>query len=200
MRALTYAGLPALVLGAVVACSGPAVITTDDASAPPAPSPAPAPPTTVRSNAHLANAFDFAADVDGQTGYYFTSPSGNWECAIVPRVHAGCQNARNSARIGITGAPAQVPGEDGTPSPPNAVVVQRDGAPRFVALDSPAFGLEDAAAPELPFNRILAAAGFRCNVQEAVGISCQSERSGNGFTFSADGFRPGYTDVPPGAP
>lgn len=55
-------------------------------------------------------------------------------------------------------------------------------------------------AAELPFNRILAVAGFRCNIQEATGLSCQSELSGKGFTFSADGFTPSYTDVPATAP
>ncbi|MEZ0340903.1 hypothetical protein ACAG25_13060 [Mycobacterium sp. pV006] len=193
MHAFTFAGLPVLA-GVLVACSGPTVITTDDAAPAPAPPTVAAPSTTVASNARLANAFDFAEEVDGQTAYYFTSPSGNWECAIVPRVHAGCQNARNSARIGITGAPAQVSGEDGRPAPPNAVVVTHDRAARLVALDDPPFGTDDAT--ELPYDRILAVGGFRCNVQEAVGISCQSERSGNGFTFSADEFRPGYTDLP----
>jgi hypothetical protein len=51
----------------------------------------------------------------------------------------------------------------------------------------------------LRFNRILAAAGFRCNVQES-GVSCLSETSGKGFTFSAEGYTPQYTDVPANAP
>ena len=48
----------------------------------------------------------------------------------------------------------------------------------------------------MAFNKILAVAGFRCNVQEQHGVSCLSELSGKGFTFSADGFVPQYTDVP----
>ncbi|BBX16394.1 hypothetical protein MDUV_12540 [Mycolicibacterium duvalii] len=186
---------------AAVACTGPTVITTDDATYTPAPSSAPAPTTTVASNAHLANAFDFAAEVDGDTAYYFTSPSRRWECAIVPRVRAGCQNAQSST-LGVTGAPPAVPGPDGTSGAPNAVVVDRTAPPRFARLDTPAFGLgEDGQeAAVLPFNRILAVAGFRCNVQEAVGISCLSESSGNGFTFSADEYRPHYVDVPADAP
>jgi hypothetical protein len=52
----------------------------------------------------------------------------------------------------------------------------------------------------LPFNRILAVAGFRCNVQESAGVACMSEISGKGFTFSQDGFVPQYTDVPANAP
>ena len=52
----------------------------------------------------------------------------------------------------------------------------------------------------LPFNRILAVAGFRCNVQESSGISCLSETSGAGFTFSAEEYATSYVDVPPDAP
>ncbi len=52
----------------------------------------------------------------------------------------------------------------------------------------------------MPFNKILAAAGFRCNVQETAGVSCLSEFSGKGFTFSADGVAPQYTDVPAEVP
>lgn len=83
---------------------------------------------------------------------------------------------------------------------PNAVVVPREGDARFVALEQPEFALKPGPAKVLPFNRILAAAGFRCNVQEATGVSCLSEFSGKGFTFSPDGFAPRYTDVPVGAP
>jgi hypothetical protein len=85
------------------------------------------------------------------------------------------------------------------PDSTNAIVVDRDGDPQFVALDQPEFSLDSGTAKALPFNRILAAAGFRCNVQES-GVSCQSDASGKGFTFSAEGFTPQYTDVPEGAP
>ena len=68
-----------------------------------------------------------------------------------------------------------------------------------VALDAPEFTLDPGPATVLPFNRILAVAGFRCNVQES-GVSCISERSGKGFTFSDDGVFPQYTDVPADAP
>ncbi|MGB3354488.1 MAG: hypothetical protein WBB00_17165 [Mycobacterium sp.] len=165
-----------------------------------APTPAPEVTTTRPSNAHLATAFDFAAQVDGQTGYYFTSPSGRWECAILPRVRAGCQNAQSTTGIGITDAPDEVPGPDGDPTAPNAVIVDRSAEPQFAALPVPGLALEPGTAIELPFNRILAVAGFRCNVQETTGISCQSESSGKGFTFSADGYTMTYTDVPADAP
>lgn len=198
MRFLLRVGIAAAAL--TTACGGPVVVTTDDTAPTGNSAPAATPTTTRPSNVHLANAFDFAAQVDGRTGYYFVSPSGRWECAIVPRVSAACQNAQSTSRIGITGVPDEVPGPDGEPTPPNAVVVDRTGDPQVVALPQPGAGLEPGPAMELPFNRILAAAQFRCNVQESSGISCMSEVSGKGFTFSADGFTPAYTDVPPGAP
>ena len=58
-------------------------------------------------------------------------------------------------------------------------------------------GFGQLRSPEIA--KILAAAGFRCNVQES-GVSCQSETSGKGFTFSAKGYTPQYTDVPANAP
>ena len=197
MRFLFCAGIAAVALTA--ACGGPKVVSTDDA-APTGNSAQAATPTTTRpSNAHLANAFDYAAQVEGRTGYYFVSPSGRWECAIVPRTSATCQNAQ-SASLGVDGAPDEVPGPDGEATAPNAIVVDRTAEPQFVALSAPAGTPEPGPAIELPFNRILAVGGFRCNIQEVSGISCLSELSGKGFTFSADGFTTAYTDVPVDAP
>lgn len=185
------------VLGA--SCSGARIVNTGD---PPAATPAststtPSPPPS--SNAHLANAFDYVPQ--GRAGYFFTTPSGRWACAIVTRVKAGCQSAAKSgSALGITGEPESVPSAAGEPTTPNAIVVNREGDAQFVALEEPEFLLEFGPANVLPFNRILAAAGFRCNVQEQFGVSCVSEVSGKGFTFSAEGFTPQYTDVPPNAP
>jgi hypothetical protein len=83
------------------------------------------------------------------------------------------------------------------PDDVNAIVVEREGDARFVALEQPEFGLNPGPANTLQFNRTLAVAGFRCNVQEEAGVSCASELTGQGFTFSAEGFVPRYTDVPP---
>jgi hypothetical protein len=135
------------------------------------------------------------------TGYYFTTPSGKWKCAILSHAKAGCQSSSSwQSGLGIEGAPESVPDAAGEDTTPNAIVVDRDGDPQFVALEQPEFWLDPGPANALQFNRILAAAGFRCNVQEASGVSCLSETSGKGFTFSADGYAPQYTDVPAGAP
>ncbi len=181
-------------------CSSDQIVNTDDRPAtdlsqtPAAPQP---PPT---DNRHLANAFNYVGYPNGGTRYYFTTPSGRWACAIVPRVQAGCQSATNwRSGIDITGAPESVSDASGEPAPPNAIVVEREADSRFVALQQPEFTLDPGPANVLQFNRILAAAGFRCNVQES-GVSCMSELSGKGFTFSDDGVVPQYTDVPADAP
>jgi hypothetical protein len=79
------------------------------------------------------------------------------------------------------------------------VIVGPQGDPQFAALDATEFS-PAGPATVLPFNRTLVVARFRCNVQEATGVSCLSEESGAGFTFSADGFIPQYSEVPLDAP
>lgn len=172
-------------------CSGGAhIINAPEPSTPTAPAPSTA-SSAPPSNVHLANAFDFVGHTGEITGYYFTTPSGKWKCAILSHDRAGCQ-AASSWQSGL--------GVQDEPDSTNAIVVDREGDPQFVALEQPEFWLAPGTAKALPFNRILAAAGFRCNVQEESGVSCLSEVSGKGFTFSAEGYTPQYTDVPVGAP
>lgn len=184
-------------------CSGERIVTTDEPRPTTQASTSPSPPQPPSSK-HLVNAFDYVAHPRDAAAYYFTTPSGRWACAIVPRVKAGCQSATGWASgIPITGAPTTVSDASGEDAAPNAVVIERAGDARFVALDEPEFSLAATdpgnTAKVLGFNRILAAAGFRCNVQES-GVSCMSEASGNGFTFSTQEFVPRYTEVPPEAP
>lgn len=190
---------PALIAAFMVACgcAGPTVINTDDPVPRAESDVVSAPPTPRPSNDKLANAFDYAVRVEGVTGYYFTSPSGRWQCAIKPRLEAGCQSAAApGAAIGISAAPEEVSGPDGEAEAPNAIRVDRNRDAEFAVVAPDAFGLDPGPARELPFDRILAAAGFRCNVQEATGISCLSEASGKGFTFSGDEYRMTYSDLP----
>jgi hypothetical protein len=172
------------------------VVNTDDprptlptSTSTPPPLPVPA------TNDVLANAFDFAApQPDGQTGYYFTSPSKRWVCAIIPGQAAGCQSPAGST-IPIAGAPDTAPSTDGTDGSPTAIEVGRDADPRFVDLDPPGYAVTPGPATVLPYDKLLIVAGFRCNVQEATGISCASEVTGKGFTFSADGYTFQYTNL-----
>jgi len=185
MRAVTGIWAVTVAMLIVAGCTGPTVITTSDSPAPATAVPT-ATPSAPPGNVHLVNAFDYVGHVDDVTGYYFTTPSGKWRCAILTHNKAGCQ-ASSSWQSGLG-----VPDE---PDSTNALVVDEEGDPQFVELDEPEFWLQDATAKTLQFNKILAAAGFRCNVQES-GVSCVSETSGKGFTFSGDGFAPQYTDVP----
>lgn len=75
------------------------------------------------------------------------------------------------------------------------MLIDRHGDAQFVKADPDSYTVTPGPAATLPFGRVLMVAGFRCNVQEATGISCASETSARGFTFSADGYLPVYTDV-----
>jgi hypothetical protein len=193
--------LVALAMLAIAGCSGDRVINNSEPRPATATGSPTATPSTPPSNAHLVNAFNYVGHVGEITGYYFTTPSGKWRCAILAHTKAGCQASSSwKSGLGVDGEPESVPDAAGQDATPNAIVVDRDGDPQFVALKQPEFWLVPSPAKPLQFNRILAAAGYRCNVQEQSGVSCQSETSGKGFTFSAEGYTPQYTDVPAGAP
>ncbi|MCG7610601.1 MULTISPECIES: hypothetical protein [Mycobacterium] len=177
---------------ALSGCASGTVVNTDDA-APPAPtSTTTAPP--VFGTAHLVNAADYLLEVDGRKAYYFSTPSGRWQCAILPRERAGCQAAGGTSSMAVTGAPEEVPDPAGGTAAPNALVLDRANDAQFANLAQPEFA--QPAAVVLPFGKVLAVAGFRCNVQEQSGVSCVRELSGRGFTFSAEGYTLRYTDVP----
>ena len=109
-------------------CSGETVINTGE---PPAQTPAAptAAPSTPPSNAHLANAFDYVAHVGDTTGYYFTTPSGKWRCAILTARQGGLPVRRASwpSGLGIPGEPDSVPDAAGQAATPNAIVVDARG-------------------------------------------------------------------------
>jgi hypothetical protein len=176
------------------ACTTAAVVTTSD-TPPPTAAPTSAPPQL--NNLDLANAHDFYDQSQGQPGYYFATPSGKWRCAILPRSKAGCQ-AAHGAGLGVAGEPDTVDDGAGNATAPNAIVVESAGDGHFAAVDPQEFALVPGPPKTLPLNEILAAAGFRCNVQEA-GVSCLNESTGSGFTFSTEGYSLQYTEVPAGA-
>jgi hypothetical protein len=89
-----------------------------------------------------------------------------------------------------------VPGQQATDTAPNAITVDGAADAQFASLDPPGYALVPGPATVLPFGEVLAVAAFRCKVQEASGISCLSEKTGKGFTFSADGYTFQYTDLP----
>lgn len=194
MRAIT---LTSAALLAVTGCGAGRVVNTGEWESVTATTTSAAPALPPTNPTHLANAFNFVEDSDGPAAYYFATPSGRWRCAILPRVMAGCRAAGGS--LSIAGTPDTVPDAAGEETPPNALVIEPQGDAHFAALHRAALTPPEPAKV-LPFNRTLIVARFRCNIQEASGVSCLSEDSGAGFTFSADGFVPQYTEVPLAAP
>lgn len=195
MRASRTLTVVAAAVLALTACSNPIVITNDTSQQT---TMATATISSARpSNDKLVNAFDYYLRIDDvRSGYYFTSPSGSWRCVIVPRTWAGCQSSTGTGRIGVTGAPQTVTDGTGQNVVPNSIVVRTQGDPQFASVPVDQVKRPTATAKTLPFNKILAAAGFRCNVQQETGISCVSEETGKGFTFSNTGVNWQYTDVP----
>ena len=190
MRTVTV--IAAAVALTVAGCTTETVVNTGQwETTPTETSTAPSLPPT--NPALLANAFDFVEHPNGQAAYYFSTPSGRWQCAILPRDKAGCQATRGA--LSIAGAPDTVPNAGGEETPPDAIIIEPEGDAHFAAVDAPEFTPPEPANV-LPFNRTLIVARFRCNIQEASGVSCLSEQSGAGFTFSADGYVPQYTEVP----
>ncbi len=180
-----------------VACTSDQVVNTGEFAQTPV-TETPSPEQARPSNVNLVDASDYYVVSDTGTGYYFTTPSGQWSCAIVPKVKAGCQAAGGSS-LGIAGEPETVVDAEGQSHTPNAILVTRDGDAHFAWLEETEFEPVPGSANVLELNKILAAAGFRCNVQE-VGVSCLNEFNNKGFTFSAEGFTLSYTDVPPNPP
>src|SRR4051812_50068138 len=103
-----------------VGCSDQPVINTGEPQHDTATAAPPAAPSPPLSNAHLVNAFDYVVQVGEATGYYFTTPSGKWRCAILTRTKAGREasrrwrtrpgvegqrGARTAASTGLPGAP-----------------------------------------------------------------------------------------------
>jgi hypothetical protein len=183
----------AVALLVVPGCESPISVSNDTNQQLP---PAPAPTSSTRpSNDKLVNAFDYYARTDeDNAGYYFVSPSGSWRCVIVPRTWAGCQSSGGG--LGVTGAPRTVTDDSGQSVAPNSILVRTEGDPQFASVKAEEFTPPTGAAKTLPFDKVLAAAGFRCNVGQEAGISCVSDHTDKGFTFTTSGAGWQYTDVP----
>lgn len=183
----------AFVTATLAGCGSPTIVNTGE---PWTPVETPTPPPRLpehTSNRVLADASEYYVVSETPKVYRFATPSGRWQCEIVPQTSAGCRPA-TSSRLSISGAPTSVPGPDGAPTAPNTIIIDRTSDVRFVEVEVEADS--DGPLAPLPFGKVLQVAGFRCNVQEATGVSCGSESSAKGFTFSAEGYTAVYTDVP----
>ena len=108
-------------------------------------------------SAHLANAFEFVGYKNDQAAYYFATPSGRWQCAILPREKAGCQ-ATGGGALSVAGAPDTVPDADGESrygvrTETFLIVIGTAGAnARFAVRKAPVIRARPEPAT-LPFNR-----------------------------------------------
>ena len=111
MRTITFISAALLL---VTGCTSERVVSSNEWETVTLSSPAPAPSTPLlppTNPEHMAASAGFAQQTDGRTGYYFTTPSGRWQCAILPGDKAGCEGTGGA--LNITGAPVTVTTADG---------------------------------------------------------------------------------------
>lgn len=122
--------------------------------------------------------------------FYFTSPSGKFECAIVVTETsvAGCHGEfpRSAPQVAGSGAPE-------SSVTPNTVEITAGSPARFLSSGDPRFHRFDGTAKELPYGRTLAVPGsgrsngLECRVEESSGVTCM-DQVGHGFTVSDKAF------------
>ncbi|KZF11524.1 hypothetical protein A2J03_19510 [Rhodococcus sp. EPR-157] len=128
---------------------------------------------------------------EGSDGfYYFTSPSGKFECAVfvTDTSIAGCHGE----------FPSTAPRVEGSSAPdsrvaPNTIELTAGSPARFLSSGDPRFHRFDGTARALPYGETLSipgsgsSNGVMCRVEEKTGVSC-SDQVGHGFTVSDSAF------------
>ncbi|WP_207890909.1 hypothetical protein [Rhodococcus sp. Eu-32] len=181
---------------ATVDTNPPSVIRTTTPSTPPVTT-TQAPTTTTTSSTaptttSKAPPTADASAYEGQPGFYFfTSPSGKFECAIVVTETsvAGCHGdfPPTAPRVEGSGAP-------GSTVAPNTVELTAGSPARFLSSGDPRFHRFDGPARALAYGETLAVPGsgesngLSCRVDEKAGVSCR-DQVGHGFTVSDSAFR-----------
>ncbi|WP_208601168.1 hypothetical protein [Rhodococcoides fascians] len=160
------------------------------------------PTTALRAPAsNLVDPAAFEYGSGGTNGYYFTTPSGLWRCAVLAdsaqsgsdSQMAGCQ-PKTSIDMPVAGAPQVQRFGAYEMGAPNAILVNATEDARFASLSQALFWRMDDATPVLAYGQTLSVSGFTCNVQES-GVSCRSDSSGKGFQFSTGGYRFEYVEA-----
>ncbi|MDV6233935.1 hypothetical protein [Rhodococcus cercidiphylli] len=131
---------------------------------------------------------DYAGKAPGW--YYFTSPSGKFECgiAVLESSIAGCHGSLPDSAPKVPGS-----GASGTAVKPNAVQLIAGSAAKFESLGDPKFHRFDGPAAALPYGEVLtipgsgSTNGLQCSVDEQTGVTC-TDQVGHGFTVSDDDF------------
>ncbi|MGV8875358.1 MAG: hypothetical protein ACOH2Q_22730 [Rhodococcus sp. (in: high G+C Gram-positive bacteria)] len=145
-----------------------------------------APPTS--SAAAQAKSQDYAGKAPGW--YYFSSPSGKFECgiAVLDTSIAGCHGSLPDSAPEVAGI-----GASRSAVEPNAVQLIAGSPAKFESLGDPKFHRFDGPAAALPYGEVLTVAGsgstngLQCSVDEKTGVTC-TDQVGHGFTVSAESF------------
>jgi hypothetical protein len=123
------------------------------------------------------------ADYGVGGNYYFTSPSGKWQCAILaaqPDSETGCHGH----------FPDFVPRVPGSGAPdvmvaPNAVVMTtRNQKAMLISMGDARFYPESRNSRALPYGRALTVGPITCTIDETTGVSCDDTKTDHGFTVS----------------
>ncbi|CCQ15768.1 putative uncharacterized protein [Rhodococcus sp. AW25M09] len=140
------------------------------------------------SAAAQAKPQDYAGKAPGW--YYFSSPSGKFECgiAVLDTSIAGCHGSLPDSAPKVAGI-----GASRTAVEPNAVQLIAGSPAKFQSLGDPKFHRFDGPAAALPYGEVLTVAGsgstngLQCSVDEQTGVTC-TDQVGHGFTVSTRGF------------
>ncbi|MET4050625.1 MULTISPECIES: hypothetical protein [unclassified Rhodococcus (in: high G+C Gram-positive bacteria)] len=180
---------------ATVDTDPPSVVRTTPATAPsPTTSAAPTTTTSTTPDKPTTSSPPPTADPSQYKStagfFYFTSPSGKFECAIVVTETsvAGCHGEfpRSAPRVAGSGAPE-------SSVAPNTVEITAGSPARFLSSGDPRFHRFDGTAKELPYGLTLAVPGsgrsngLECRVEESSGVTCL-DQVGHGFTVSDKAF------------
>lgn len=158
----------------------PAPSSTTTSSPPEAPTTSTPPPTAD------------ASSYEGRSGfYYFTSPTGKFECGIfvTETSIAGCHGEFPSTAPKVEGS-----GAPESTVAPNTVELIAGSPARFLSSGDPRFHRFDGTARALPYGETLqipgsgSSNGLICRVEEKTGVSC-SDQVGHGFTVSDSAFQ-----------
>ncbi|MFI8568914.1 hypothetical protein ACIGGF_20395 [Rhodococcus sp. NPDC078407] len=160
--------------------TSPPASTTPPASVTTVPVTSPPPPQAVSEK--------YAGKAPGW--YYFSSPSGKFECgiAVLESSIAGCHGSLPDSAPDVSDS-----GASGTTVKPNAVQLIAGSPAKFETLGDPKFHRFDGPAAALPYGEVLtvpgsgSSNGLQCSVDEQAGVTC-TDQVGHGFTVSTEDF------------
>lgn len=159
------------------------------------------PATSASPTRQLATPNDYVSRGSRYPQWGFVTPSSEWMCVIGAYPSGGdnaaCAVSPNQGPLPIADVPfAQAPTGEISSQIPNVISIPESSDPAFRVVAEPIWSGADPPR-ELPYDTVLQVGGFSCNVQRA-GVSCRSDSTGMGFTFSTKGYELTYTDVPAG--